>query len=62
LRSRALRGDGILSAAGAGLAAVALAGLGATWSLGWWWASPAAGLLIGLFLLREGCRLLRHSG
>ncbi len=42
LRSRALRGDGVLSAAGAALAAAALAGLALDRSLGWWWADPAA--------------------
>jgi divalent metal cation (Fe/Co/Zn/Cd) transporter len=62
LRSRALRGDGVLSAAGAGLAAVALAGLAAERSLGWWQADPAAALLIALFLLREGWRTLREPG
>jgi divalent metal cation (Fe/Co/Zn/Cd) transporter len=58
LRSRALRGDGILSAAGAALAAAALAGLAMDQPLGWWWADPAAASLIGLFLLREGWRTL----
>jgi divalent metal cation (Fe/Co/Zn/Cd) transporter len=59
LRSRALRGDGVLSAAGAALAAVALAGLAVDRSLGWWWADPAAASLIALVLLREGWRTLR---
>jgi divalent metal cation (Fe/Co/Zn/Cd) transporter len=58
LRSRALRGDGVLSAAGAALAAVALAGLAVDRSLGWWWADPAAASLIALVLLREGWRTL----
>lgn len=60
LGSRALRGDGVLSAAGAALAAVALAGLAVDRSLGWWQADPAAASLIALFLLREGWRTLRH--
>lgn len=59
LRSRALRGDGVLSAAGAGLAAVALAGNAVSESLGWWWADPAAASLIALFLAEEGWRTLR---
>jgi divalent metal cation (Fe/Co/Zn/Cd) transporter len=59
LRSRALRGDGVLSAAGAALAAVALAGTAVTESLGWWWADPAAASLIALFLAEEGWRTLR---
>lgn len=62
LRSRALRGDGVLSAAGAALAAVALAGVAVDRSLGWWWADPAAASLIALFLLREGLRTLGDPG
>jgi divalent metal cation (Fe/Co/Zn/Cd) transporter len=58
LRSRALRGDGILSTAGAALAAVALAGLAVNRTLGWWWADPAAASLIAAFLFREGWRTL----
>lgn len=42
LQTRALRGDGILSAAGASLAAAALAGLAADRALGWWQADPVA--------------------
>jgi divalent metal cation (Fe/Co/Zn/Cd) transporter len=59
LHSRALRGDGMLSAAGAGLAAVALAGNAVSEALGWWWADPAAASLIALFLAEEGWRTLR---
>jgi len=62
LRSRALRGDGVLSAAGAALAAVALAGVAVERSLGWWQADPAAASLIALFLLGEGWRTLRDPG
>lgn len=62
LRSQALRGDGVLSAAGAALAAMALAGLAADRALGWWWADPAAASLIALFLLREGWRMLGDAG
>jgi divalent metal cation (Fe/Co/Zn/Cd) transporter len=58
LQSRALHGDGVLSAAGAALAAVALAGVAVDRTLGWWWADPAAASLIALFLLREGWRTL----
>jgi divalent metal cation (Fe/Co/Zn/Cd) transporter len=59
LRSRALRGDGVLSAAGAALAAVALAGTAMNESMGWWQADPATAALIALFLAREGGRTLR---
>jgi divalent metal cation (Fe/Co/Zn/Cd) transporter len=57
-RGRALRGDGVLSAAGAVLAAAALAGLALDTALGWWQADPVAASLIALFLFREGWRTL----
>jgi divalent metal cation (Fe/Co/Zn/Cd) transporter len=59
LHSAALRGDGVLSAAGAALALIALAGAGAQAWWGWWWSNPVAALLIALFLIREGIRALR---
>jgi divalent metal cation (Fe/Co/Zn/Cd) transporter len=40
--SRALLADGWLSATGALLAAVTVAGTGLTAELGWWWADPVA--------------------
>jgi divalent metal cation (Fe/Co/Zn/Cd) transporter len=58
LQSQALRGDGVLSAAGAVLAAAALASLAADRTLGWWQADPVAASLIALFLFREGWRTL----
>jgi divalent metal cation (Fe/Co/Zn/Cd) transporter len=54
LGSRALRADGLLSLAGAVLAAAALAGLAAGRTLGWWQAGPAAACLIAAFLARAG--------
>jgi divalent metal cation (Fe/Co/Zn/Cd) transporter len=60
VQSHALRGDGVLSAAGAVLAAAALAGLAADRALGWWQADPIAASLIALFLFREGWRTLAH--
>jgi divalent metal cation (Fe/Co/Zn/Cd) transporter len=60
LHSRALRGDGILSAASAALAAVTLAALTASSLLGWWWADPVAALLIALALVIEASRLAAH--
>jgi divalent metal cation (Fe/Co/Zn/Cd) transporter len=59
LGSTALRGDGVLSAAGAALALVALAGAGTQSWWGWWWSNPIAALLIASFLTREGIRTLR---
>ena len=56
--SQALRGDGVLSAAGTILAAAALASLAADRTLGGWQADPVAASLIALFLFREGWRTL----
>lgn len=54
LESRALRADGVLSGAGAALAAATLAGLVLTSALDWWWADSVAALVIAAALLREG--------
>jgi divalent metal cation (Fe/Co/Zn/Cd) transporter len=54
LASRALRADGVLSAAGALLAAATLAGLALSSALDWWWADSVAALVIAAVLLREG--------
>jgi len=59
LGSTALRGDGVLSAAGAALALIALAGAGAQAWWGWWWGNPVAAILIAVFLIREGTNTLR---
>jgi divalent metal cation (Fe/Co/Zn/Cd) transporter len=56
LGSRALRGDSILTAAGAVLAFLAFLGLVLERTLGWWWADPVAALLITAFLVWEGRR------
>lgn len=61
LNSGALRGDGVLTAVGAGLAAVTLLGLLVNTQLGWWWADPLAALLITAVLLCEGWRALQES-
>ena len=59
LGSTALRGDGVLSAAGASLASAALLGLVLSNAFGWWWADSIAALIIGTVLAREGWRALR---
>jgi divalent metal cation (Fe/Co/Zn/Cd) transporter len=59
LHSVALRGDGILSLAGAALAAVTLASLALDAALGWWWSDAIAALIIASFLLREGWKTSR---
>jgi len=61
LESRALRGDGILSLAGAVLAGITLASLGLNDALGWWWSDAVAALLIAAFMLREGWATTRGS-
>jgi divalent metal cation (Fe/Co/Zn/Cd) transporter len=59
LESPALRGDGILSLAGAALAAVTLASLALNAALGWWWSDAVAALIIAGVLLREGWKTSR---
>lgn len=59
LRSRALRSDGVLSGAGALLAAATLAGLILDATLHWWWSDAVAALLIAAVLIREGVTVLR---
>jgi divalent metal cation (Fe/Co/Zn/Cd) transporter len=46
--SRALLADGWLSATGALLAAVTVAGTGLTAAFGWWWADPVAAAIVAL--------------
>jgi divalent metal cation (Fe/Co/Zn/Cd) transporter len=54
LGSSALRGDGVLSLAGATLAAATLVSLLVQSAFGWWWADGVAAVLIAGTLLREG--------
>ena len=61
LESQALHADGVLSAAGAGLAAAALAGLALSSAVDWWWADSVAALVIALALLREGVAAIRTA-
>jgi divalent metal cation (Fe/Co/Zn/Cd) transporter len=46
ISSRALRSDGQLTAVGAALGGVTVAGTAATSAFGWWWADPAAALVV----------------
>jgi divalent metal cation (Fe/Co/Zn/Cd) transporter len=57
--SDALLADSRLSAIGAVLAAVTLAGTGATRSLGWWWADPVAACAIAVVAGRLGMVMRR---
>ena len=61
LSSPALRGDGVLSLAGAALATVTLASLVLDAAFGFWWSDAVAALVIALVLLREGGRILAPS-
>jgi divalent metal cation (Fe/Co/Zn/Cd) transporter len=54
LGSSALHGDGVLSLAGAALAAATLLSLLVESAFGWWFADAVAALLIAGTLLREG--------
>jgi divalent metal cation (Fe/Co/Zn/Cd) transporter len=62
LGSTALRGDGVLSLAGAILAGATLASLALDSAFGWWWADAVAALLIAAILLGEGTRTIRSAG
>ena len=61
LASTALRGDGVLSLAGAILAAATLSSLALESAFGWWWADAVAGLLIAAILLVEGTRTVESA-
>jgi len=56
LESPGLRGDGVLSLAGAVLAAATLLSVLVSAALGWWWADSTAALLVSAVLLIEGIR------
>jgi divalent metal cation (Fe/Co/Zn/Cd) transporter len=61
LGSPALRGDGVLTLAAAALAAITLVALMANSLLDWWWADPAAALVIAVALAAEAMRVaVRH--
>jgi divalent metal cation (Fe/Co/Zn/Cd) transporter len=56
MASRALEGDGSLSAIGAATSLLALAGLILYRALGWWWADRVAGLVVAALAAVEGWR------
>ncbi len=62
LGSRALRGDAVLTAAGAVLALVTLVALGFDDAFGWWWSDAVAALVIAALLATEGARSLDLLG
>jgi divalent metal cation (Fe/Co/Zn/Cd) transporter len=61
LGSRALRGDAVLTAAGALLAGAALVGRILDETLGWWWSDHLAALAIAVVLLAQGVHMLRDK-
>jgi divalent metal cation (Fe/Co/Zn/Cd) transporter len=61
LGSRTLLADAHETALAAAAAAAALAGVGLDAWLGWWWAVPAAGLVIAGLAFREGLHIWVHS-
>jgi divalent metal cation (Fe/Co/Zn/Cd) transporter len=61
LPSPALRGDGVLTLAGAALAGITLIALEVDVAFGWWWADPVAALVIAAALAAEALRVaVRH--
>jgi divalent metal cation (Fe/Co/Zn/Cd) transporter len=56
LRSRALRGDAVLTGASAVLGGLTLTALLLNRELGWWWADAAAALVIAAALAAEATR------
>jgi divalent metal cation (Fe/Co/Zn/Cd) transporter len=61
LGSHALRGDSSVTAIGAGTALVALLGLALFHAFGWWWADPAAALLIATIAASESYAVHRET-
>lgn len=59
LGSPALRGDGTLSAIGAAVALLALAGLALDQAFGWWWADRVAALIVAAIAAAEALRVAR---
>jgi divalent metal cation (Fe/Co/Zn/Cd) transporter len=61
LPSPALRGDGVLTLTAAALAGITLVALALDVAFGWWWADPAAALVIASALATEAVRVaVRH--
>lgn len=61
LPSHALRADGNLTAVGAALAAVTVGGIVMAGAFDWWWADPAAALVIALGAIGVGARTARGT-
>jgi divalent metal cation (Fe/Co/Zn/Cd) transporter len=61
LGSKALKGDGMLTAIGATLAALTMLGLVLDALFGWWWSDAGAALIMSGLLVREGVLALRQT-
>lgn len=59
LNSKALHADSVQSSLCAYLSAILLAGLALNAALGWWWADPAAALIMVPIIGREGWQALQ---
>jgi divalent metal cation (Fe/Co/Zn/Cd) transporter len=60
--SRALEGDGTLSAIGAATSLLALTALALYDTLGWWWADRVAALVVAAIAASEARRVIRQRG
>jgi len=61
LQSRALEADAAQTSLCAYLSVIALAGVGLNAAFGWWWADPAAALLMAPIIGKEGIEGLRSE-
>lgn len=59
LGSRALEADAFQTTACWWLSVLTLSGVGMNAAFGWWWADPAAALVMTCFLFREGMEAWR---
>jgi divalent metal cation (Fe/Co/Zn/Cd) transporter len=59
LQSRALEADAAQTSLCAYLSVIALAGVGLNAAFGWWWADPAAALVMAPIIGKEGVEGLR---
>lgn len=61
LGSRALEADAMETLICATLSAVLLIGLALNALWGWWWADPSAGLIMAVFIFKEGWEFVEES-
>jgi cation diffusion facilitator family transporter len=62
LHSHSLIADSLETLVCIWLSVSLLVGLGLNWALHWWWADPVVGLVIAVFLFREGHELITEGG